>query len=196
MKNIIHAHNLEMLIEFKEGKQAAFDFFYKKYKIRLYSNILKLVKSPEIASDILQEVFIAAWTNRNKIDIDLSFESLLFKIAQNKVYDFFRKVARDRTLEESLILNTSALYFQAVDVDQDDNEKFYLIKNEIENLPPKCKEVFKLCKLEGKSYNEVSELLGISSATVNNHIVKATNILKSKLVNTANVLIYILLINF
>jgi RNA polymerase sigma-70 factor (family 1) len=172
-------HHLEMLIDFKEGKEFAFDFFYQKYKIKLYSNILRLVKSPEIASDILQEVFIAAWTNREKVNTDLPLENLLYRIARNKVYDFFRKAARDRNLEESLLVNSAFLYLNDKDADHQ-SDRFLLIKKEIENLPPKCKEVFKLIKLEGMSYNEVSELLGISSATVNNHIVKATTILKTK----------------
>jgi RNA polymerase sigma factor (sigma-70 family) len=132
----MNVHHLEMLIDFKERKEFAFDFFYQKYKIRLYSNILKLVKSPEIASDILQEVFIAAWTNREKVNTDLPLENLLYRIARNKVYDFFRKASRDRNLEESLLVNCAFLYLNDKDADHQ-SDRFLLIKKEIENLPPK-----------------------------------------------------------
>jgi RNA polymerase sigma-70 factor (ECF subfamily) len=52
-------------------------------------------------------------------------------------------------------------------------EETALLNKAIENLPPQRKEVFYLCKMEGKSYLEVSRRLGISASTINDHIVKA-----------------------
>jgi RNA polymerase sigma-70 factor (ECF subfamily) len=50
----------------------------------------------------------------------------------------------------------------------------------IERLPLQRKRIFKLCKIEGKSYIEVSELLGISTSTINDHIVKATRFIREQ----------------
>ena len=55
----------------------------------------------------------------------------------------------------------------------------------IELLPPKRKLVFRLCKLEGKTYEEVSLLLGISLSTISDHIVKANLFIKSQLLVNA-----------
>lgn len=184
--------DFEQLVHLKEGDSEAFDFFYKKYRVRLLANILKLTKSTEIAADILQEVFVAIWHNRSSIDVAQSFENYIFKIAQNKVYDFFRKASRDKKLEEKLIVLSLGKEYNPIEHDLHLKEDFNLIKHQIDQLPPKCREVFTLCKVEGKSYIEVAEILNISTATVNNHIVKATKILKTNLSEVSFMLVLLL----
>ncbi|TKC03927.1 RNA polymerase sigma factor [Pedobacter frigoris] len=181
MDKNIPAIDFEMLIKLKAGDNAAFDFFYKQYRARIYSNILKMLKSPELASDVLQEVFVSLWNNRNSIDPEQSFDNYILRIAQNKVYDFFRKASRDKKLAEKLIALSVGDEYNPIEEGLHLKWNLSLLEKEIELLPPKCREVFKLCKVEGKSYNEVAELLNISTATVNNHIVKATRILKKNL---------------
>ncbi len=175
------AIDYEMLIRLKASDQQAFDFFYRKYRSRVYGNILKFVKSDEFATDILQEVFVSIWKNRSGLDTEQSFDHYILKIARNKVFDFFRKVARDKKLEERLInLAVGQEYNPLID-ELHLKEDFVILHQEIERLPEKCKTVFKICKIEGKSYEEVSKLLNISLPTVNNHIVRATKILKKNL---------------
>ncbi|WP_316793939.1 RNA polymerase sigma-70 factor [Pedobacter frigoris] len=181
MDKNIPAADFEMLMKLKAGDNTAFDFFYKQYRGRIYSNILKMIKSPELASDVLQEVFVSLWNNKSSIDPEQSFDNYILRIAQNKVYDFFRKASRDKKLEEKLIALSAGDEYNPIEEGLHLKENLSLLEKEIELLPPKCREVFKLCKVEGKSYNEVAELLNISTATVNNHIVKATRILKKNL---------------
>lgn len=174
--------NSDIIIRLREGDIASFNAVYKIYRSRLYANILKLVKSPEIAIDILQDVFVSVWNHRQNIDLEKSFENYIFRIAQNKVYDFFRKASRDKKLEETLIKLSENQEYNPIETFYL-KENYNLLEQEIEKLPAKCKEVFKLCKIEGKSYNEVAVLLNISTATINNHIVKATKMLKKNLSN-------------
>lgn len=173
--------DVEMLFRLKSGDNRAFDFFYKKHRGQLYANILKLIKIPEIASDILQEVFVTIWNHKHTIDVEQSFDSYIFRIAQNKVYDFFRKVSRDKKLEERLMTLSMGEEYNPIEDGLHLKEQFSLLEQEIEQLPPQCRRVFKMCKVDGKSYQEVAELMNISTATVNNHIVKATRILKRNL---------------
>lgn len=195
MSETLFSSDRDMLLRLKAGNVEAFDFFYRKHRGRIYANILKLVKSPDIAADILQEVFIKVWNNAPGIDINQSFEGYLVRIAQNSVYDFFRKAARQKKLEDKLITSSLADIDSDADIELDLEESIKLLSKEIDLLPPKCKEVFQLCKLEGKSYEEVAQLLNISTATVNNHIVKATRILKSRL-GKIDVMLILLLITF
>lgn len=196
MSKMLFPSDDDMLLRLKTGNYDAFDFFYRKHRARIYSNILKLVKSPDIAADILQEVFIKVWNNASGLDVNQSFEGYVVRIAQNSVYDFFRKAARQKKLEDKLIASSLADTDTDVDLELDLEDNIKLLSNEIELLPPKCREVFQLCKLEGKSYEEVAHLLNISTATVNNHIVKATRILKSRLGKVDIVLILLLITNF
>lgn len=79
----------DLLVQLKQDSEAAFEELYKLYSTRLFGNLLKLVKSENDAQEILQDVFIKIWDNRQQIDADKSFRSYLFKIAENKVYDLF-----------------------------------------------------------------------------------------------------------
>ncbi|TKC61056.1 RNA polymerase sigma factor [Pedobacter hiemivivus] len=196
MSKIVSFSDNEMLIRLKSGDEEAFDFFYKKHRGKIYGNILKLVKSTDIAADILQDVFIKVWNHAAGLDVEQSFEGYVVRIAQNSVYDFFRKASRQKKLEEKLIASSSVERHHDIDAGAELEESIKLLDQEINLLPPKCREVFQLCKIEGKSYEEVAVLLSISTATVNNHIVRATRILKSRLSQIDIILILMLITIF
>lgn len=196
MDKMLFPSDADMLFRLKTGNAEAFDFFYRKHRARIYANILKMVKSPDMAADILQEVFIKVWNNAAGLDVSQPFEGYLVRIAQNCVYDFFRRAARQKKLEDKLILSSIADTEADTDTALELEENIKLLSKEIDLLPPKCREVFQLCKLEGKSYEEVAQLLNISTATVNNHIVKATRILKGRFGKTDFLLILLLITIF
>ena len=113
------------------------------------------------------------WDNRQNIDIDQSFRSYLFRIAENKAYDFFRKAARDKKLQAQVPVAATE-HYEHIESMLFNKENLAILNGAIESLPSQRQQVFRLCKLERKSYQEVSELFGISTSTVSDHIVKAT----------------------
>jgi RNA polymerase sigma-70 factor (family 1) len=163
----------EVLADLIEGSKYAFEKIYRLYSPRLFGRLLKLVKSEQQAQEILQDVFLKIWEQRKSIDPEKSFRSFLFKIAENKVYDFFRKVTRDKNLESELIVLSTDDH-TVIEAFLSGDENLKLLDKAIEDLPPQRQQVFRLCKLEGKTYKEVSELLGISVSTISDHIVKGT----------------------
>lgn len=165
----------------KNGNASAFELLYRKHRVNLFANIFKLVKDEDVALDILQDVFTSIWQNREKLDLDKSFNAFLYNIAKNKVYDFFRRASRDLKAQDHLIASLKNNESLSPDQEHALKEDIAVLNSAIDSLPAKCREVFKLCKIEGKSYEEVAEMLNISMATVNNHIVKATKILKKNL---------------
>jgi len=139
--------------------------------------LIKLVKSEQVAQEALQDVFIKIWDHRHSIDPDKSFRSYLFRIAENAVYDLYRKASRDKALLHQLIAKSATQYShieEAIFSKEQDN----FLQQAIASLPPQRKQVFELCKMEGKSYDEVSRILGISVSTISDHIVKANRYLK------------------
>ena len=170
----------EILLRMKQGDELAFEKIYRLYSPKLYGKLLRLLKSVPQTEEILQDVFLKIWEYRSFIDPEKSFNAFLFKIAENKAYDFFRKAARDKKLEAELIA-LSTINYIALEEFVADNEKLVLLENAISKLPPQRQQVFRLCKLEGKSYKEVSELLGISLSTISDHIVKATKSIREHL---------------
>lgn len=166
-----------LLIQLREGEVKAFEQLYFVYSKRLYGNILKMVKSEEMAEEILQEVFQRIWERRTSIDGDKSFKSFLFTIAKNLVYDFFYQQTKRREIEAHLIIMSTELY-QHIDEELNYKESETILSDAIAQLPPQRKMVYTLCKIEGKSYEEVGKILGISTSTISDHIVKATKSLK------------------
>lgn len=185
----------ELLLLLLNGNEQAFEKIYRLYSSRLYGNLLKLVKSETEAQEILQDVFLKIWDNRQNIDIEKSFRSYLFKIAENKVVDFFRKVARDKKREAELISLATNEYVPVEELLQSD-EKTALLQKAIYSLPPQRQQVFRLCKLEGKSYKEVSEQLGISVSTISDHIVKATKSIRDYFENNEQALLSLFIVAF
>ena len=180
MQAITSPNEKEWLLLLKTGDEVAFEKIYNMYSSRLYGNLYKMVKSESVAQEILQEVFIKIWKNRSSIDPEKSFRSYLFKIAENNVYDFFRKVARDKKMQTQLMTVATEHYEHVEDLLLR-KENTLILQKAIDSLSPQRQQVFRLCKLEGKSYDEVSRQLGISVSTISDHIVKANKAVREYL---------------
>ncbi len=100
----------EILLRILQGDELAFEKIYRLHSPKLYGKLLKLLKSVPQTEEILQDVFLKVWEYRASIDPEKSFGAFLFKIAENKAYDFFRKAARDKKLNAELIALSTLNY--------------------------------------------------------------------------------------
>ncbi|RLJ75139.1 RNA polymerase sigma factor [Pedobacter alluvionis] len=168
----------DLLLRLQKGDQYAFEQLYRMYSKRIFINTVKLVKDEDEAQEILQDVFIRIWNKRENIDTEKPFSSYLFSIAQNLIRDFFRKAALDRKMQAAVIAQSTELY-EHIESSIYFKESSALLQNAIDALPLQRKKIYTLCKVEGKSYKEVAEILGISASTVDNQLVKATQSVRS-----------------
>lgn len=167
----------ELLLRLREGDYGAFETIYSKHSRVIGARLFRLLKSWDLAEDVLQELFIKLWNYRGSIDPEKPLEAYLHRISANLVNDYFRNVSRNKKLAEELWHRISEAYnpfeeMSAVDMDRE-------LFRSIDQLPDQRKKVFLLCKIEKKSYAEVSRLLHISEAAVNDHITKANRFLKA-----------------
>src|SRR5690606_7050320 len=169
-----------LLLRLKSGDYQAFTQLYQRYSLRLLGRIIRLVKSEETAEEILQTLFLKVWERRDQIDADKSLKPFLFTIAQNLVYDHFRRMALDERFRNEFIKQYAEDY-QHIEEELTFKQTQENVMNAIKALPPQCQKVFILFKIEGKSYAEICETLNISKSTVNNHLTKANSLLKSNL---------------
>lgn len=184
-----------LLSQLRASDKTAFTTLYQLHSRRIYLNLLRLVKIEMVAEEMLQDIFVLIWEKRETIIIEQCFNAYLTRIAENKVFDFFRKAKRDRTLAE-YIKNISSAAYSHIEEKIFINETSSVFQKALNALPPQRKQVFCLCKIEGKSYNEVSGLLGISPSTVNDHIVKATSAVKKVMLankETVSIWLYVCL---
>lgn len=183
----------ELLLLLSQGDATAFEQLYRLYSARLLGNFIRLVKSEAAAAELLQSLFVKIWENRCTIDPDKSFCSYLFRIAENLVYDYFRKAARDKKLQAILINRATGQYLH-VEETLYSKESAHALHDAIAALPSQRRKVFQLVKMEGRSYEEVSRLLHISTSTISDHIVKATKFIREQLGNNYELSISILLL--
>jgi len=175
-----HMEDRDLLVQLREGNHQAFQTLYHRYKIRLAGNLLRILKSPDWVEEVLQELFVRLWIHREEIDPNRPVKAYLFRVAENLVRDIFRRAARDQQMQQHLLHAMSEVYSH-VEEQLMSRELKEELRVAIELLPPKRREVYVLCKLEAKSYEEVGKLLKISPGTVNDHIKKANSFLRQYL---------------
>ena len=167
----------ELLIRLNHGDERAFEKLYELYSVRILKKLIRLLKDEEIAKELLQDIFLKIWEKRATIDPEKSFRSYLFRIAENQVTDLFRRSLYDRKLLDHLIAVSTELCYNTEEA-IDYQESSAVLKQAIATLPPQRKKIFTLCKIEGKSYEEVAKMLDISVGTVNDHMVKAIRMVR------------------
>lgn len=168
----------DWIADIKAGDSAAFKYAFNLYYNRLCNYTAHFTSDFDEAEDIVQDVFIAFWNNRNRIVITTSIKSYLYKSCYYKYIDIYRKHKRiDQKVEEYRYQKLMDLEREKSDLK---NEKIKVLNDAIQELPPKCREVFMLSKYEGLKYQEIAEYLEISKKTVENQIGKAYAYLRKK----------------
>lgn len=89
MKNIITDH--ELVARYLKGDEKSFELLVSRYMNVIYRFVLTYVRSPQIAEDITQEVFLKVWRNAKKIDKSKNFKSWIYTIAKHTAFDFLKK---------------------------------------------------------------------------------------------------------
>lgn len=192
MVNINQTDEKSLLLQLKNGDERAFEVLYNNYKFRIAGNLFKLLKSDDLVKETLQELFFKIWEVRAQIDPEKSFKSYLFRIAENLVYDYFRKAAKDKRLLSKIVDSSSELYFH-IEEEIENKEQFQKLQQAIDLMPPQRKMVFTLCKLEGKSYKEVENIMGITTKTISSHMLQANRFLKIYFKNSSALTISVVL---
>jgi len=171
----------ETIKKFKADDMSAFDVIYRKYSKKLYRFAYGILKVQSDAEEIVHEVFIKVWENRNKIDEYLSLESYLFTITYNTSISLFRKKLREASFVNHLKSIQEPLQQNSVSDELEFSELKEKAEGVIDQLPERQKQIYILSREDGLSYREIADKLSISVNTVENHMVKALRFLREKL---------------
>ena len=188
-------NNATFIQALKSGNTDAYNFLVDTYHQKLCVYAFSLSHNHDNAEDIVQNVFLRVWQKRYKLKDDFSIKSFLYKSVYNEFIDLYRKEKSTLALEKKYIEALDIVIDHGDDDDDDDNELerlISLVKDEIENLPPKCKQTFLLSKKEGLTNIEIAEYLEISIKTVEAQITKAFFIIRKKAGNKMNGILFLL----
>jgi len=144
-----------------------FDSLYCKYHQLIYTNVFNFVKNKEESQDILQDVFATLWESRSMIQQEQSVSGWLFVISFNKSVNYIKKKSRHSAAEEKVVSLYQLYHEERNDVME---THYQLLYHSIKSLSPQQQKVFRLCKLEGKSYEQAAKQLNISKHTVKEYL--------------------------
>ncbi|PRZ01634.1 RNA polymerase sigma-70 factor (ECF subfamily) [Marinilabilia salmonicolor] len=171
----------------KEGNEAAFEVVFKTYYARLQAFCREYVVDSSIAENIVQDSFMTLWNKKSQLREDTNLNAYLYTIVKNfslkhlrnlKTSDNHKEYEKNRAEELSLNamalveLETSELEFKEIE---------QLIHETLEELPPRCREVFDLSRFGGLKNREIAEKLNITEKAVEANISRALKKLKVEL---------------
>jgi len=161
-----------------ELSKAQFKSIFDTYYNPLCNFCRKYLNDRGDVEDVVQDVLVKLWQNKDKIHLQKDVKYYLFTSVKNKAIELIRSRKRKGEIRDSLIPEKN--YEDPVGDEVDSTilkEKLY---NSIRQLPPKCQEIFVLNKVNGLTYNEISEELKISPKTVDNQMRRAFKLLREK----------------
>ena len=157
-----------------------FEKLFKEHFTGLCYFAQKYINDIDSCKEIVHAVFISIWENKAKFDWDKPGKSYLFTSVYNRCLNYIRD---NKKLSHS---NDDESYFTTIETGEftDTMELAELegkIKDAIQKLPEKCREVFELNRFEEKKYAEIAGFLKISIKTVETQMSKALKIMKNEL---------------
>ena len=171
-----------------QGSQLAFNGFINRYSNTLYCHAYGILGCREMAEEVVSDVFLEAWRMRKTLIELQNVRAWLTRLVYNKSIDYLRR-------ERNRVKQISVEHFGMADFAFPDmktpadtlisNEELAAINAAIDKLPPKCKYVFFLAKVEKMPYQDIANMLGIALATVNYHVALAVQTLRQSLKDRA-----------
>lgn len=175
------------LSQIAAGSEKAFRTLFDHYRDRLFNYINGFVKSPQIAEELVLDVFMKLWLGRDLLTRIKNFDGFLFRVAHNKTIDLLRSAARDNKLRQLLwekIQMPSDLLADNTLIHHEYEEK---VREAVELLSPQRKKIYKLSNEQDLTHDQIAIQLNISKSTVNNHIVEARRFIRDYLAKSLDI---------
>ncbi|MDR2914414.1 MAG: RNA polymerase sigma-70 factor [Tannerella sp.] len=166
-----------------EERLNVFQYLFNTYYQPLVAYAYKIVNDHQEAEDIIQDVFLSLWINKDTFNYDQPIKPYLFKAVYNRSINYLkaRKPSIDITASDAGQLLSDEIISSHQEESLLLKETSEQIKNFIETLPAQCKKIFKLSRISGLKNKEIAKTLNISKKTVESHISKALKDLRTHL---------------
>ena len=167
----------KLIEELISGKELAFDELFRKYYRRLVYFAMNVVKNKDSAEEVVQDLFVTLWEKKDKLQLKVSLKAYLYRAVYNNSVQYYKK-------QQRFVYNDVALLEELSDDYTDILEQSELeerIYQTIEQLPEKCKEIFKLKRFDELKNREIAEKLKISIKTVETQMTRALKYLAKNL---------------
>jgi RNA polymerase sigma-70 factor (ECF subfamily) len=169
----------ELLARIRQGDEAAFDAIFRAQYPSLVGMAEGMLRSRAVAEEIVQDVMLELWRRRQSLPVEESLRAYLFRAARNRALNHLRHSRVEREGQPHAASPAaeparapSTLVEEEIDV---------ALRDAMNDLPDRCREVFELSRVHGLRYTEIASALGISVKTVEAQMGKALRILRDRL---------------
>ena len=170
MSKRIGPQDSELIAQYRNGNEAAFDVLVDRYQSKVFTTIYLIVKDQDIAEDLLQDVFVKVvqTIHSDRYSEEGKFQPWLMRIAHNLAIDYFRKAKRYPTIlmeDGSNLFNSLQFAESSVEDARVKEETLEMVKKLIEDLPEAQKEVLVMRHYLDLSFQEIADQTGVSINT-------------------------------
>ena len=187
------AHNTysdtKLLQSLKSGDQSAFNTLYELYAASLTGYAAARLASLEEARDIIHDLFVYIWEERDSITISTSFKSFLFAAVRYRIIDHIRKNITRREYAE-IAQRLTADYIASTEDELTAKEIRQTLELAVNNLPSRTKEIYRLSRHRQLAVKEIASRLHLSEQTVKNQLTTALSYLRISLERIAVLLVW------
>ena len=161
-----------------KDSEYAFQLIYDRYRNRIYHTAIRYLKSPVLAQETVQDVFLKLWLERKNLNPKQPIEAWLYTVAKNNLLNRLKRIANEWKALHQLQLNSPTSDNSTGDK-VEDSQYQQLLQQALLELPAQQQKVFYLARQEHLTYMEIGEKLGISPLTVKTHMARALNHIKT-----------------
>lgn len=151
-----------------DGDEVAFKNLYNKWQPHLSFFIFSITKSKELSAEVVQDVFLKIWINREHLANVENFKSYLFVACRNHALNALRNAMRELELLQEWEKNK--LEDNETVAENVDLKRLSYIDEAVDNLSPRQREVYLLYMRKGLTYIQIAEKLGIGRESVKTHL--------------------------
>jgi RNA polymerase sigma-70 factor (family 1) len=159
----------KLLIEFNLGDQEAFHTIFESFRMRIYYFVKNLIGDQPVAEEITSDTFVKLYRLHDRFQTYNNIQAFLYIAARNASLDFLKYRQRQRqNMTEFTSREVQRIEFPSFAETNIEAELLDAIYNKIEQLPQRCREIFKLAYLEGRSVSEIAKIMKLKPQTVAN----------------------------
>ena len=168
----------ELVRRIREGDERALEIVFRSHFQGMAAFVERYVRSPDMAEELVQDIFLKIWTKRERLTEIESLKTYLYRAARNQALNHLRRLKLERRWQEEQALAGEPSTTFAADEDASGQELAAVVQAAIERLPPRCREVFLLSRDGGLTYAEIATTLEISVKTVETQMGRALKALR------------------
>lgn len=193
-KQLLH-NERTLLKQVAERDEQAFKALFDAHRDRLYTYILGMIRSKEVAEELVMDVFLKIWLAKDVVIQIENFDAFLFRVAYNKSIDFLRSAARDPVFRNLLWNDIEMAGDTYADSTVMQHEYESKLREAVSLLSPQRKVVYLLSREKGFSHADIARKLHLSKSTVSNHIVESQRFIRTYLISHMDLAMVILVLS-